>query len=484
MPPPLSERPEHGLRRRAMLGSTVLLGMAALIAGRTWQRYAVSEIHPSAARFERPEPLPKSTANTWPGWRGPFGTGSVPLAAADDDPAGEATTLRLAMAWKAAVPGLGHSSPVLCDGSVIITWAEADPVRQMMGCYALTDGALLWTTELAQTPLPPMHTTNSAASSTPCCDGEFIYTVVVMEDHLDLATVAVAGGGIERRTRLGPFVTTQGYGASPAIAGNLVIVACESRGGRGWRYVPTSYLVAVDRHTGQIAWRKRRPVHDGYASPVPLLEAQPPVVLQAGAEGLTAYRLADGEEVWTAELPFTTIVGTPVVAEGRAVISSTQPDRLTVSIGLPSAFPEPPVPVGTRWQSAQYASYVPSIAVVAGHGVMIDDKGVGSVFDIHDGRLTRKQRVTDDGVFASPVVVGADVVTVAIDGTVWSWRPDPAADGANPRRLFSCDEPCYASPAVAGNWMIVRSSNTLWGMRLEGGLHSEESGPPIPRTFP
>jgi outer membrane protein assembly factor BamB len=223
--------------------------------------------------------------------------------------------------------------------------------------------------------------------------------------------------------------------------------------------------VAVDRHTGEIAWRKRRPVHDGYASPVPLLEAEPPVVLQAGAEGLTAYRLADGEEVWNVALPFTTIVGTPVVAEGRAIISSTQPDRLTVSVGLPFPSPEPTPPADTRWQSAQYASYVPSIAVVAGNGVMIDDKGVGSVFDIHDGGLIRKQRVADDGVFASPVVIGADVVTVAVDGTVWSWRPDPAAAQANPRRLFSCDEPCYASPAIVEDWMVFRSTEHLWGLR-------------------
>jgi outer membrane protein assembly factor BamB len=448
-----------------MLVGTVVLGITALIAGRIWQRYAVSEIRPAAPLFKRPEPVPKSPADAWPGWRGPLGTGSGPLAAADDEAAGEGPALRLAMAWKTPVPGVGHSSPVVSDGRVLITWAESDPVRQMMGCYSLTDGALMWTTLLAQTPLPPIHATNSATSSTPCCDSEFIYTVVVMEDHLDLVTMTLAGGAIERRTRLGPFVTTQGYGASPVIAGNLVIVACESRGGRGWRYVPSSYLVAVDRHTGQIAWRKRRPVHDGYASPVPLLNAEPPVVLQAGAKGLTAYRLADGEEVWTAILPFTTIVGTPVVAEGAVVISSTQPDRLTVSVGLPAAATELPPPVGPRWQSAQYASYVPSIAVVSGHGVMIDDRGVGSVFDIHDGRLIRKQRVADDGVFASPVVVGAEVVTVAVDGTVWSWRPDPAADEANPQRLFSCDEPCYASPAIVEDWMVIRSTEHLWGLR-------------------
>jgi outer membrane protein assembly factor BamB len=472
------------MRRRGLVVLIAVLSVAAVIAGRTWKQYAVWEIRPRLPRFERPQPISDTHAAAWPGWRGPLGNGCVPQLATNHHAPSERTALRLTAAWKTAVPGLGHSSPVVGDGRVIITLAEESPPRQMLGCYSLTDGNMLWTTELAQTALPPMHAANSAASSTPCCDGEFIYAVAVVNDNLELAKVALADGGIRRRTTLGPFVTTQGYGASPMIAGNLVIVACESRGGRGWRYVPTSYLVAVDRQTGQIVWRKRRPVHDGYASPVALLEEEPPVVLQAGAEALTAYRLADGEVEWAAALPFTTIVGTPVVADGSVFVSSTQPERLTVAVALPSAATETPPSAGASWQTAQYASYVPSITVVAGNGVMVDDKGVGTIFASSDGRLIHKQRVADDGVFASPIALGPTVITIAVDGTVWSWRPDAEADESKPQQLFSCEEPCYASPAVAGAWMIVRSTATLWGLRIEAGLYSAKSLPPVPQSAP
>ena len=50
----------------------------------------------------------ESTGDGWPGWRGPMGTGVAPTG---DPPLewSEAKNIR----WKVAIPGLGHSSPIV-----------------------------------------------------------------------------------------------------------------------------------------------------------------------------------------------------------------------------------------------------------------------------------------------------------------------------------------------------------------------------------
>ena len=56
----------------------------------------------------------------WPSWRGPLGSGEA-LDAAPPTEWDEATNVR----WKTALPGLGHSSPVVWDDRIYLTSAIA-----------------------------------------------------------------------------------------------------------------------------------------------------------------------------------------------------------------------------------------------------------------------------------------------------------------------------------------------------------------------
>jgi len=98
---------------RASLLFTLLVGLAGppLHAGRVSQE----------ARETKPQPPPAPAdelAHGWAQWRGPLATGVAPYA---DPPVrwSESENVR----WKSAIPGKGHSSPVLWGERVFLTTA-------------------------------------------------------------------------------------------------------------------------------------------------------------------------------------------------------------------------------------------------------------------------------------------------------------------------------------------------------------------------
>ena len=97
-----------------------------------------------------------------------------------------------------------------------------------------------------------IHAKNTHASATVACDGERIFAVFLAGDDVVLVALTVDGRELWR-TVTGQYKWQYpfGYGASPLIAGELVVVVCD---------VPeTGYLVAYDRATGREAWRTPRP---------------------------------------------------------------------------------------------------------------------------------------------------------------------------------------------------------------------------------
>jgi len=436
----------------AWMAALACLSIAAWLA----TRHVVWEVRPVAGVF-RPDATAITSAD-WNCWRGQLRDGVAPIAADDSECRPK---LLLKKVWKCPIVGQGHSSPIVCAGLVVVTSAQSSPDRQLISCHSLANGALQWSSVLSERPLPPKHAANSAATSTPCCDGKHLYAVVPNVDSLELVTVRLTDGTVVRRTRIGPLVTRIGYSASPALAGNLIVVACESRGGRGWRYVPTSYLVAVDRHTGRLVWRVRRPIHDGFASPVVMPDGQTPVVLQAGAGSLAAYRLADGVEAWRLPWGFTQVIATPVITNGRILVTGTEPDRRTLLVAPPAGDGDQPEII---WESRRFAARVPSPLVYERHGIVLDDTGVAAVFDLEKATLQRRCRVSAGRVTASPVLIGDEVLTTSVDGTLVTWSPH-ATKGALPDRAFSFDEDCFASPAISGAFVVIRTASHLWALQ-------------------
>jgi len=224
----------------------------------------------------------------WSRFRGPNGTG-----------VSDATNLPVefgpekGVVWKTALPP-GHSSPVLARERIYITsHTPLDPKNKtnyQLFVIALDrkTGKELWRREVPRTHKGRMENVNGPASASPVTDGENVYAF-----FQDFGLIAFDANGKEKwRMPLGPFNMFYGYGASPTLVDDKVIVSVDQDLG--------AYLLAVDKNSGKVKWKVDRPdVISGYSTPTIYQPKQgAKQLLIPEAFQLSAYSVADGKRVW------------------------------------------------------------------------------------------------------------------------------------------------------------------------------------------
>jgi len=116
---------------------------------------------------------------------------------------------------------------------------------------------------------------------------------------------------------LGPFKSFYGMSASPIVAGDLVVLLCDQRAG--------SFLIAVDRRTGKVRWKKERPgAPESWATPMvfrPTADA-PAQLIALGTTRIESYALETGESRWWMPIGSSGSMGT-AVASGETLFLST-----------------------------------------------------------------------------------------------------------------------------------------------------------------
>src|ERR1700726_912591 len=109
-------------------------------------------------------------AENWPRFRGPNGSGisadkNIPVKWTDKD-----------VLWKTALPGAGHSSPIVWGDRIFLQSASRDAKERVLLCLDADNGKVLWS-KAAPGSKGKMHARSSLASGTPATDGERVYVV-------------------------------------------------------------------------------------------------------------------------------------------------------------------------------------------------------------------------------------------------------------------------------------------------------------------
>ncbi len=224
----------------------------------------------------------------WSRFRGPNGTGvsnatNLPVEFGPDK----------GVVWKTDLPP-GHSSPVLARTRIYVTahtpTTAKDKTNYSLFVIALDrqTGKELWRREIPRTHKGRLENVNGPASASPVTDGENAYVF-----FQDFGLIAFDANGKEKwRLPLGPFNIFYGYGASPILVDDKVILPVDQDLG--------SYLLAVDRNTGKVKWKVDRPeVISGYSTPTvyqPKQGAKQLIIPEAFQ--LSAYSVANGKRAW------------------------------------------------------------------------------------------------------------------------------------------------------------------------------------------
>ena len=243
------------------------------------------------------------SAADWTRFRGPNGSGVAGVTGLPVEFGPQKNLL-----WKTPLPRC-HSSPILAAGRIFLTAFEGEKLLTL-GLDGNT-GKILWQRGIVRTRQARHHDNNNAASPSPVTDGSSVYAF-----FQDFGLVSYSAAGEERwKLPLGPFENYHGMGASPILAGGAVIQVCDQDVG--------SFIVAVDKDTGKVRWRKDRPEAAGNGFATPVVAADGAVVV-LGARQIAAYGADSGERVWwRAGLPRQP-KGSPVVGSGGALFLNVQ----------------------------------------------------------------------------------------------------------------------------------------------------------------
>ena len=184
-----------------------------------------------------------ASADDWPAFRGPTGTG---ISAETRAPVkwGPEKNIK----WKTALPAPGNGSPIVSNGRVFLNAAE-DPKgrKRALFCFDRKDGRLLWKQTVTLDKEMPTHKTNPHGSSTPVANGK---RVVTWQGSAGLFCYDFEGKEIWSR-RLGEFKHMWGYGSSPVLHGGKIFLNC-SPGRR-------TFVAAINLESGKTLWETEEP---------------------------------------------------------------------------------------------------------------------------------------------------------------------------------------------------------------------------------
>ncbi|MFM8890448.1 MAG: PQQ-binding-like beta-propeller repeat protein [Planctomycetia bacterium] len=400
-------------------------------------------LQPAVAADTAARELPGITARDWPWWRGPTHDGH---AAAGESPPLEWSDTRN-VRWSVPVPGRGSSSPTVVGDRVYLTTCDEAVGSQSVLAFDRGSGAPVWTTMVHEQGAMRKNERSTGASGSVTCDGERLFVAFPTSGAVFVTALSLAGEEIWRR-RLCDYQIHQGYGASPLLHGDTVIVVADHKGG--------GTVAALDRRTGALVWKQPRPPVPNYSSPVVYRLFGREQLILIGCDKVASHDPATGAVLWEREGATTECVTTPVTDGERIFTSGGYPRNHVSAVRADGS-------ARIEWENDQ-RDYVPSMLVREGHLYAVLDAGVAVCWESATGVQKWKQRL--GGNFSgSPVLVGDRILATSESGEthVFLARPDRFESLA----VNKLGDEAFASPAVCGDRIYLRVASGTGAERRE-----------------
>lgn len=384
-------------------------------------------------------------AQTWSRFRGPNGSGEAETQF-------PATWSEHDYLWRVALPGSGHSSPVTWNDRVFLSSAEKEGNARLLLALDAETGKVIWK-ESFPSATHRIHAQNSFASSTPAVDQQHVYFAWTTPDRL--AVAARDHDGQKRwQIDLGPFVSQHGFGTSPIVYQDMVIIGNDQDG--------ESSLVALDAATGDVRWKvPRRTAVVAYSTPC-VYGADPAsqeLIFNSEAHGISSINPRTGSTNWELEVFNQRTVSSPVVV-GNIIFG-------TCGSGGGSRNYLVAVRAGDKPQEAyrieKAAPYVPT-PVARGELVFLwADNGVVTCIDAQHGDKVWQKRV--GGNFSgSPIRAGDRLYAISSEGEVVVLAAGREYELLGRNALGQISR---STPAVAGGRMLLRTESQLFCLGAE-----------------
>ncbi len=390
-------------------------------------------------------------------------------------------------------------------------------------CVDRKTGKVLWRREVPRPRLERYEPTNSAASPSPVTDGK---SVVVFFGDFGLLSYTL--DGVERwRLPLGPFNNVNGHGSSPILFENLVVMLCDQdansyllavnketgkvsykverpeatrsystpaimrpKSGPAEIIIPGAYqLTSYNARTGEKLWWIRGMSWQPKSTPViagDMIyahwwegggEAETPTETAAFPEFLKLHDDNRDGRLTEDEFAFD-----PRQQKGYYLLDLDQDkfvdnwewefyrarraarnNLVAVKHGGRGDLTE----TNVVWRMQKFLPNVPSPLIYQGVLYLVKDGGILTSLDPKTGRILKQGRLTGalDTYYSSPVGADGKVYLISQNG-----KATVVKAGGEWEILASndMDDVCYATPAIIGNRMYLRTRGALYCFEERG----------------
>lgn len=411
----------------------------------------------------------------WAQWRGPLGTGVAPHA----DPPVEWSE-RKNVRWKAEIHGKGSSSPVVWGDRVFVTTAvpvgervaspepELAPGGQqrrrrnispdaeqefVLLAFDRRTGREVWRKTLRkELPHEGTHPTGTWASNSPVTDGTHVFAYFGSRGlyALDMK------GNLVWEKDLGDMTIKLGFGegSSPALYGDKLILT--------WDHEGDSFIVALDKRTGEELWRVPRDERTAWATPLVVEHQGKAQVITNATNRVRSYELETGKLLWEASGMTDNTIPSPVASGGMVYVTSGFRGNALLAIRLDGARGDITGSDRIAWKLDRDTPYVPS-PLLYGDTLYIlkSNTGILSALNARTGKEFYGPVRLDaiPNVYASPVGAANRVYIVSREGSavVLAHGPEFKILATN-----TLDDGFDASPALVDGEIFLRGRKYLY----------------------
>lgn len=350
------------------------------------------------------------------------------------------------------MPGSGTSSPVVFGDRVFITsqTATGNTKSLLTLSFDVRTGKELWRHDFGFGVDQKTHAKSNLAVNTPALTAEAVY---VAFGNADVARYTHDGKLVWVRRYLKTFPDPKmswGYAISPLVLNDSVLFPWNHHTG-------PCFLIGLEKKTGEIAWKKDRPIGTAHATPLLVDHYGQTDILVPGQNRLTVFDAKTHIQRWSygeGSGPYNgEIISTPVVADGVVFCQLWRESKIH-AIRLRGGN-QPPEPL---WVSKRPGPVEPSLLHYRGVVYAMMDDGILTTLDAKTGAELYRERLK--GSFSSSPVAGNGHVYVSnTDGVTFVVKAgrDFEVVAAN-----DLGERIMASPAIVGDAMIYRTDSHLY----------------------
>jgi outer membrane protein assembly factor BamB len=385
----------------------------------------------------------------WGRFRGPNGAGiaNVPglkIPASEQD-----------FRWKIALPGRGHSSPVIANGRVFVTCTPEDKTKRVLFAAEAATGKKLWAKEWQGSTFR-QHADNSFTSSTPAVDAERVYVWWTSPEQSYLVAVDQEKGVELWRKDLGPFQSQHGAGSSPIVHDGTVILdfGQEKQDGTG------SFTLCVDAKTGETKWKAERRSTSTTGSTPCIYQPKdgpPQLILIGRTTGITGLDLKTGNTLWEVpDLIPKRCVASPIVTDSGLIIAQCgegQAESFVYAV-RPGAGSAKPM---KAYEVIRTGGYVPTPLAVGPLLFLWKENGLVTCLSAENNEQLWSERV-EGPFYGSPVAINGMLWNVTRRGDLVILK---AGDKHEQIARIPLGEGSFATPAVSDGRVFLRTFTHL-----------------------